>query len=130
MSVRGEHPDGLLLTKPSGEQRGFVDPKRDESGPVIEDLWVMQGSICDLKCKHCYTASSPQNEQLEQIAFAELRPHLEDAAKAGVQRIYFTGGEPFVNAEVLKGSAQRNEEFLASLAFALDIAPVWHCLQS
>ena len=124
MSGRGEHPDGLTLSKPNGDQRGFVDPKVDEAGPVIEDLWVMQGSICDLKCKHCYTASSPQNQRLEQIQFAELRPHLEDATKFGVQRIYFTGGEPFVNEDILQGRSQRNDEFLASLEFALEIAPV------
>ncbi|MGA2186676.1 MAG: radical SAM protein [Bryobacteraceae bacterium] len=112
------------MTNERGEQRGFVDPKRGETGPVLEDLWVMQGSICDLRCKHCYTASSPQNHRLEQIRFVELRPHLEDAARFGVQRIYFTGGEVFVNEDVLAGRALRNEEFLQNLAFALEIAPV------
>jgi len=112
------------LTNERGEQRGSVDPKRGETGPVLEDLWVMQGSICDLRCKHCYTASSPRNHRLEQIHFGELRPHLEDAARFGVQRIYFTGGEVFVNEDVLAGRALRNEEFLRSLAFALEIAPV------
>ncbi len=124
MVRRAGHPEGLTLTKPGGEERGFVDPKRTADGPAIEDLWVMQGSICDLKCKHCYTGSSPQNHRLEQIRFEELRPHLEEAARFGVQRICFTGGEPFVNREVLEGRAARNEEFLASLAFALTLAPV------
>lgn len=124
MTRHGAHPEGLILTKSNGEQRGFVDPKRCGVGPVLEDLWVMQGSICDLKCKHCYTASSPRNQHLEQILFAELRPHLEDAVKFGVQRVCFTGGEVFVNEDVLKGRARCNEEFLASLEFALEIAPV------
>jgi MoaA/NifB/PqqE/SkfB family radical SAM enzyme len=84
----------------------------------------MQGSLCDLKCKHCYTASSPNNDRIQQIAFAELEPHLVAAADFGVERIYFTGGESFVNEDVLRGRASRNEEFLKSLAFALEIAPV------
>jgi MoaA/NifB/PqqE/SkfB family radical SAM enzyme len=84
----------------------------------------MQGSVCDLRCKHCYTASSPSNNRLEQISFSELRLHLEDARQFGVQKIYFTGGEVFVNDDVLGGRAARNEEFLKSLAFALEIAPV------
>jgi MoaA/NifB/PqqE/SkfB family radical SAM enzyme len=92
--------------------------------PLLEDLWIMQGSVCDLKCTHCYTASSPTNHRLEQITFAELRPHLDAAQRFGVQRIYFTGGEVFVNEDVLRGRAQRNEELLASLAYALAIAPV------
>ena len=66
----------------------------------------MQGSICDLRCKHCYTASSPSNNRLQQITSAELRPHLEAAASFGVQKIYFTGGEVFVNEDVLQRSGR------------------------
>jgi MoaA/NifB/PqqE/SkfB family radical SAM enzyme len=51
-------------------------------------------------------------------------PHLEDAAAFGVQKIYFTGGEVFVNEDVLQGRSERNEEFLSSLRLALEIAPV------
>ncbi len=119
-----QHPDGLELISARGEQRGFVEPKRVAGRPVLEDLWVMQGSVCDLKCKHCYTASSPTNNRLQQIPFAELRPHLDDAARFGVQKIYFTGGEVFVNDDVLRGRARRNEELLQSLSYSLEIAPV------
>jgi sulfatase maturation enzyme AslB (radical SAM superfamily) len=122
--IRPQHPDGLELVNPRGEHRGFVDPKNLGGKPVLEDLWVMQGSLCDLRCKHCYTESSPSNNRLEQIAFAELTPHLEDAERIGVQKIYFTGGEVFVNEDVLRSRAERNNEFLKSLALALEIAPV------
>src|ERR1051325_4467642 len=121
---RTQHPEGLELVSTRGEARGFVDPKVVGGRFVLEDLWVMQGSICDLRCKHCYTGSSPSNGRLEQIASTELAPHLEDAARFNVQRIYFTGGEVFVNADVLRGRARRNEEFLKSLEMALEIAPV------
>jgi len=122
--ARPQHPDGLELQNERGERRGFVDPKHLRGSPVLEDLWIMQGSLCDLRCRHCYTASSPSNNRLEQIAFAELAPHLEDAARYGVQKIYFTGGEVFVNESVLRGEARHNHEFLESLACALKIAPV------
>jgi sulfatase maturation enzyme AslB (radical SAM superfamily) len=118
------HPEGLELFDRKGNARGFVDPKQVNGRPSLEDLWVMQGSICDLRCKHCYTASSPLNNRLQQITSAELRTHLEDARKAGVQKIYFTGGEVFVNEAVLQGRAERNEEFVYSLRLALEIAPV------
>ncbi len=119
-----QHPDGIEMVNARGEKRGYVEPKRANGQPVLEDLWVMQGSLCDLKCTHCYTASSPTNNRLEQITFAELRPHLDEAARFGVQKIYFTGGEVFVNEDVLRGRAQRNEEFVQSLRCALEIAPV------
>lgn len=112
------HPEGLELQNAQGELRGWVDPKQ------VEDLWIIQGSVCDLKCKHCYTGSSPSNHRLEQITFAELRPHLDDARRLGVAKIYFTGGEVFVNEHVLRGDAARNEEFIASLRYALEVSPV------
>lgn len=118
------HPDGLALISPRGEARGYVEPKRVGGHYVLEDLWVMQGSLCDLKCTHCYTASSPTNNRLEQIGFEELRPHLDAAGRFGVQKIYFTGGEVFVNAAVLRGRARMNEEFVRSLRYALELAPV------
>jgi MoaA/NifB/PqqE/SkfB family radical SAM enzyme len=118
------HPEGLELRNPRGEARGFVDPKQDGGRPVLEDLWIMQGSVCDLRCTHCYTASSPRNGRLEQIGSAELRPHLEEAARWGVAKIYFTGGEVFVNDDVLRGRTDRNHEFLENLAAAMEIAPV------
>lgn len=124
MSARLQHPKGLDLISPRGENRGFVDPKLAEGRPVLEDLWIMQGSLCDLRCKHCYTASSPTADHLGQITSVELAPHLADAARFGVSKIWFTGGEVFVNRDVLQGRAQRNEEFLRSLALALEIAPV------
>src|SRR3954466_679236 len=122
--ARPRHPDGLELVHCLGEHRGSVEPKTIEGRFALEDLWVMQGSVCDLRCKHCYTASSPRNNRLEQIAFAELAPHLKDAARFGVRKICFTGGEVFVDADVLRGRTPRNEEFLQSLALALEIAPV------
>jgi sulfatase maturation enzyme AslB (radical SAM superfamily) len=118
------HPEGLELFDSRGNERGFVEPKFVGGRPGIEDLWVMQGSVCDLRCKHCYTASSPSNNRLQQITSSELRPHLEAAAGFGVQRIYFTGGEVFVNEDVLQGRAERNDEFVSSLRLALEIAPV------
>lgn len=119
-----QHPDGLVLLNEKGEQRGFVEPKQVDGRWVLEDLWIMQGSLCDLKCTHCYTGSSPTNNRLEQITFAELRPHLDAAARFGVEKIYFTGGEAFVNEAVLQGRAEINQDFAENLEYALGIAPV------
>jgi MoaA/NifB/PqqE/SkfB family radical SAM enzyme len=118
------HPHGIQLLNGKGEKRGFADFKVVDGRPCLEDLWIMQGSLCDLRCKHCYTASSPLNNRLQQIAFQELKPHLDEAASFGVRKIYFTGGEVFVNEAVLRGRASRNEDFLRNLSYALEIAPV------
>jgi hypothetical protein len=118
------HPHGIQLMNEKGDRRGFVEFKVADGRPRLEDLWIMQGSLCDLRCKHCYTASSPLNNRLQQITFEELKPHLDEAARFGVRKIYFTGGEVFVNEAVLRGRASRNEDFLRNLSYALEIAPV------
>jgi len=118
------HPEELELINERGEQRGFVDPMHESGRPKLDDLWIMQGSLCDLRCKHCYTSSSPRNNRLQQITPAELRPHLAEARQLGVSKIYFTGGEAFVNNDVLRGRATRNEDFLGNLSQALEVAPV------
>ncbi len=118
------YPESLELINGRGEQRGFVDPMQDGGDYVLEDLWIMQGSVCDLRCKHCYTESSPGNNRLEQITPSELWPHLEEARRFRVKKVYFTGGEVFVNGDVLRGRSARNEDFLGNLSLALEIAEV------
>src|SRR5260370_1778455 len=107
------HPAGLELFGRNGNERGFVDPKLVDGRPVLEDLWVLQGSICDLRCKHCYTASSPSNNRLEQVGSGELRPHLEAAATFGVQKIYSPVAQVFVNADVFPALPEPTYTFLS-----------------
>ena len=41
------HPDGLELLNGRGGERDYVHPKQVDGHYAIEDLWVMQGSVCD-----------------------------------------------------------------------------------
>lgn len=67
----------------------------------LDDLWFMVGSLCNLKCIHCYVDSSPENDFLEQIALRDVQSYLQEAAGYGVRSVYFTGGEPFINREII-----------------------------
>lgn len=58
-------------------------------------------SVCNLECAHCYVASSPRNRRLEALSLSEIRPFLSEAERLGVRHIYFTGGEPFLNSEIM-----------------------------
>ena len=74
---------------------GFVDFTH------LDDLWFMVGSRCNLSCSHCYVSSSPTNDTLEQISISDIEPFLLEAKGFGVKDIYFTGGEPFINKDIL-----------------------------
>ena len=60
---------------------GFVNFKVLDGKPVLDDLWFMVGSRCNLSCKHCYVDSSPTNDTLEQIGIEDIRPYLLEGKK-------------------------------------------------
>src|SRR4029453_17682315 len=46
--------------------------------------------------------SSPTNRSHGMMDLATVRRYLAEAAELGVKEYYFTGGEPFLNAEILE----------------------------
>ncbi|MBL7055339.1 radical SAM protein, partial [Candidatus Woesearchaeota archaeon] len=84
------------------QKPGFVEFKILNNLPQLDDLWFMLGSRCNLSCKHCYVASSPTNDNLEQMSLEDVMPFLEEAKSFGLKNIYFTGGEPFINKDIIE----------------------------
>jgi hypothetical protein len=60
------------------------------------------GTLCDLQCNHCFISSSPENHALSMMSFDQFFPLLEEPVQLGVKEFYFTGGEPFVNPDLLQ----------------------------
>ncbi len=87
------HPDETA----KGEQRAQV-PLDD-----LKTLWINTGSLCNIECEHCYILSSPTNDDLVYFTLDELVPYLDEikSLKLGTQEIGFTGGEPFMNPDMI-----------------------------
>jgi uncharacterized Fe-S cluster-containing radical SAM superfamily protein len=88
-----EHPH--LTAK--GEPRATValsDP---------DTLWFNTGTLCNIECVNCYIESSPTNDRLVYITTAEVQDYLDQliARNWGVREIAFTGGEPFMNPDMI-----------------------------
>ncbi|MFV0515761.1 MAG: radical SAM protein [Jhaorihella sp.] len=68
-----------------------------------ETLWFNTGTLCNIECANCYIASSPVNDALVYISAAEVRDFLDQIETRGwpVREIGFTGGEPFMNPEII-----------------------------
>lgn len=103
----------------------FVDPMRTADGDLrarvtLSDpriLWFNTGTLCNITCRNCYIESSPFNDALAHISAAEVGAYLDqvDDRGWGVREIGFTGGEPFVNPEIiamLRKSLARGYEVL------------------
>lgn len=87
------HPD--ITAK--GEQRASVALAR------LETLWFNTGTLCNLTCTNCYMESSPANDALVYLKAAEVAEYFDEIAALGwpVREIGFTGGEPFMNPEIV-----------------------------
>ncbi|MEO1241109.1 MAG: radical SAM protein [Pseudomonadota bacterium] len=67
----------------------------------LDTLWVNTGTLCNVECAHCYIESSPTNDRLAYLTCDELAPFLEEAKSMGAREIGFTGGEPFMNPDMI-----------------------------
>ena len=85
--------DPLVTAK--GERRAHVRLDR------LSTLWLNTGTLCNLACKTCYIESSPRNDSLAYLQLAEAEAYLDEALAMGTAEIGFTGGEPFMNPQII-----------------------------
>ena len=89
----------------------FVDPAWTLDGSPraavaltrLETLWFNTGTLCNIACANCYIDSSPTNDALAYLTRADARAYLDEIAGQGMGTIEigFTGGEPFMNPDIL-----------------------------
>jgi sulfatase maturation enzyme AslB (radical SAM superfamily) len=87
------HPDITAR----GETRASVRLDR------LETLWINTGSLCNIECANCYIESGPANDRLAYMSAAETVAFLDEIAALdlGTSEIGFTGGEPFMNNDII-----------------------------
>lgn len=80
-----------------GERRASVALKR------LDTLWFNTGTLCNLACTNCYIDSSPRNDALVYLSADEARVYFDEIAATHVptREIGFTGGEPFMNPDIV-----------------------------
>lgn len=89
----------------------FIDPYRTADGAERasvafanpQTLWFNTGTLCNIECANCYILSSPTNDALVYLSTAEVKDFLDQVETRGwpVREIGFTGGEPFMNPEMI-----------------------------
>ncbi len=69
-----------------------------------QTLWFNTGTLCNIACENCYIESSPTNDRLVYITADEVSDYLDqlETRNWGVREIGFTGGEPFMNPEMIE----------------------------
>jgi uncharacterized Fe-S cluster-containing radical SAM superfamily protein len=87
--------DPLVTAK--GERRAGV------TLGALRTLWFNTGTLCNITCANCYIESSPRNDRLAYLSRDELVTYLDEIARGRLptEEIGFTGGEPFMNPEII-----------------------------
>jgi len=119
----------------------FQDPDRTVTGEIrarvrlgaIQTLWFNTGTLCNLTCRNCYMESSPTNDRLVYLSAAEVATYLDElAALSGEaedtedREIGFTGGEPFMNPEIVAMLADALERGHRVLVLTNAMLPMRH----
>jgi predicted phosphodiesterase len=81
------------------------DQKTAEPPPVVkleglETLWINTGTLCNLACTNCFMESTPTNDFFSYFPLAALEKILAEAPPE-LAEIDFTGGEPFMNPDIM-----------------------------
>ncbi len=81
---------------PNGEPRGFIHSH------ALDELWFHTGTACNLACPFCLEGSKPGDDRLQLLRFDDARPYIDEALTLGVKQFSFTGGEPFINKDMVR----------------------------
>ena len=80
------------------------EPRATVALSNAQTLWFNTGTLCNIECANCYILSSPTNDALVYITADEVRDYLDqlEMRNWGVREIAFTGGEPFMNPQMIE----------------------------
>ena len=85
-------------TTAKGERRAKVAFNK------LETLWFNTGSLCNIECENCYILSSPTADHFVYFSPDDMALYLDevDEIVGGPIEIGFTGGEPYMNPDILR----------------------------
>ncbi len=125
-------PDSFL----SPPRAKFVDPDRTAAGEpraqvdlvALRTLWFNTGTLCNLACTHCYIESTPKNDALVYLRRDEVCAYLDEIAAQGLptEEIGLTGGEPFMNPDILAIMEEVLQRGFRLLVLTNAMTPMWH----
>jgi molybdenum cofactor biosynthesis enzyme MoaA len=90
-----DRPESWYRTS-GNEPRGFIQSRS------LDELWFHTGTACNLACPFCLEGSRPGDARIQLLRFDDALPFFEEALGLRVQQFSFTGGEPFINKDIIR----------------------------
>lgn len=113
----------------------FCDPFLTATGETrasvplgqLRTLWFNTGSLCNIECARCYMESSPQKDDLAYLRRHDVQTFLAEIKNEGLptQEIGFTGGEPFMNPDIIDMLDDVLQAGLNALVLTNAMKPLW-----
>ena len=129
-------PTGALSSPISIDPNKFQNPlvtaKGEKRATVtltkLRTLWFNTGSLCNITCINCYMDSSPKNNDLAYLTLREVTEYLDEikAENFNVEEIAFTGGEPFMNPDLIAMLKQVLSRGFKALILTNAMKPMTH----
>ncbi len=78
-------------------------PRAKVSLKNLTTLWFNTGTLCNISCKGCYIESSPKNKELQYLDLSDIKKYINEirTLNLNTKLIGFTGGEPFLNPNII-----------------------------
>lgn len=128
--------DVIAVTK-SAEK--FQDPLKTLEGSQrasvslrnLKTLWLNSGTLCNLSCTNCYIESSPSNDRLVYLTRSDVQRYLTEIStlELPVTDIGITGGEPFMNPDILRIIEDCLKDDLTVLVLTNAMRPMMKCAE-
>ncbi len=79
------------------------EPRASVALTRLETLWINTGTLCNIECINCYIESSPTNDRLAYFSAVDATKLFDEIQSLGLgtSEIGFTGGEPFMNPDII-----------------------------
>jgi MoaA/NifB/PqqE/SkfB family radical SAM enzyme len=99
--------DAPFAREPYPGRSALVAPER------LRELWIQINNACNLTCTHCLVSSGPGGAPgVDADALLRL---VDRAAALGMERLYVTGGEPFLRRDIFDLAKRATERHGAEL---------------
>ena len=91
---------GEKFSNPTVTLKG--EPRASVELQELKTLWFNTGTLCNLSCENCYIESSPKNDRLSYITLGDVQPYLAEIDRKVTTLVGLTGGEPFMNRQIIE----------------------------
>jgi len=88
-----------MITQTNQPTHQETSPTHTQNAGLQWKLWLYTNFDCNLTCRYCVAESSPTTPR-RALSLDNVKRLVDEAVALGFQKIFFTGGEPFILTDI------------------------------